>query len=149
MAKWPWRSRSPIYIFQGIVNALTWPNGFCGERGKSGDIVGTSKGPWQRIALIIYFEWIFVGGLSIQLFPLSASIISWPMRHTIYTLPYPLNKIPHVSPTRRGSSETQEFKCLYVFCSINSMFGTQGFVIYFWKRLENTFPMVYYTYQNF
>ena len=29
MVEGPWRSRSPKYSFQDIINALTWSNGFC------------------------------------------------------------------------------------------------------------------------
>ena len=54
MAKGLWRSRSPKYNFQGLINALTWSNGFCGERGKRGGMVGKGKGPWQRNVVIIY-----------------------------------------------------------------------------------------------
>jgi hypothetical protein len=34
----------PKYNFQGLINALTWSNGFCGERGKTNDMVGKAKG---------------------------------------------------------------------------------------------------------
>ena len=46
MIKWPWMSRSPKYIFQGIINVLTRSNMFCSERGKRGGLVGEGKGPW-------------------------------------------------------------------------------------------------------
>ena len=29
MSEGPWRSRSPKYNFKILMNALTWPNGFC------------------------------------------------------------------------------------------------------------------------
>ena len=38
-------------IFKGPINALTWSNGFCGERGKRGGLVGEGKGPWQINAI--------------------------------------------------------------------------------------------------
>ena len=28
---------------RGLMNALTWSNGFCGERGKRGGLIGISK----------------------------------------------------------------------------------------------------------
>ena len=46
MAAGPWRSRSPKYSFQDLVNALTWSNGFCSERGKRSGMVGKARGPW-------------------------------------------------------------------------------------------------------
>ena len=46
---------SPEYDLEGLINALTWCNGFCGERGKRGGMVGNSKGTWQRNALMIKF----------------------------------------------------------------------------------------------
>ena len=55
MAEAPWRSRSPKYNFQGIINALTWSNGFCCERGKGGSLVGKDRGPWQRSAVVDTF----------------------------------------------------------------------------------------------
>ena len=61
MAKGLWRSRSPNYNFQGLINALTWSNGFCDERGKRGGMVEKGKGPWQRDAVIISFNEDFWG----------------------------------------------------------------------------------------
>jgi hypothetical protein len=29
----------PKYDFEGLINAQTWSNGFCGERGKRGGLV--------------------------------------------------------------------------------------------------------------
>jgi hypothetical protein len=40
MAEGPWRSRSPEYDLEGLINALTWCNRFCGERGKRGGMYG-------------------------------------------------------------------------------------------------------------
>jgi hypothetical protein len=37
----------------------------------------------------------------------------------------------------------------FVFVLPTAMFGIWGLVIYCWKGLENTFPMVYYTPQIF
>ena len=53
MVEGPWRLRSPKYNFQDLINALTWTNGFCNERGTRGGIVGKGKGPWQNNAVII------------------------------------------------------------------------------------------------
>ena len=55
MTEGPWRWRSPKYIFQGLINALTWSNGFCDERGKRGGMVGKGRGPWQRNVVITLF----------------------------------------------------------------------------------------------
>jgi hypothetical protein len=55
MAEGPWRSRSPKYKFLGLINALTWSNGFCVERGKRGGPVGEGKGPWHRNAILTNF----------------------------------------------------------------------------------------------
>jgi hypothetical protein len=70
MVEGPWRSRSSKYNFQGSINALTWSNGFCGERGKTDDMVGKARGPWQRNVVIVNYNKIFFGGLYIQLFSL-------------------------------------------------------------------------------
>jgi hypothetical protein len=63
MAEDPWRLRSPKYIFQGKINALTWSNGFCCDRGKRGGLVGKGGGPWQRNAILIILNEIYSGGL--------------------------------------------------------------------------------------
>ena len=55
MAEGPWRSRSPKYKYEGLINALTWSNEFCGEVGKRGGMVGKGKGPCQRNAILINF----------------------------------------------------------------------------------------------
>ena len=55
MVEGPWRSRSPKYDFEGVLNALTCSNGICGERGKRCGLVGKGKGPCQRNAVIINF----------------------------------------------------------------------------------------------
>jgi hypothetical protein len=34
--------------FSRLINALTWSNEFCSERGKRGGMGGKGKGPWQR-----------------------------------------------------------------------------------------------------
>ena len=56
-----WRSRSPKYNFQGLINAMTWSNMLCGERGKRDGMLGKGKGPWQRNAIIIFFNEISLG----------------------------------------------------------------------------------------
>jgi hypothetical protein len=66
----------PIIHFQGLIIALTWSNGFCGERGKKGGMVGKGKGPWQKKISYNKFLIIINLGLSIQLLPLCALIIS-------------------------------------------------------------------------
>ena len=103
MAEWPWRSRSPNFTFQGIMNAPAWSTRFCGERGERGGMVGEGKGPWHRNALlIVYFTF---GGLIYNY----SHYVPWsyhsPMRHAIYTLLYPLNGLPHVSSNNKGHLE--------------------------------------------
>ena len=61
---------SPIDIFEGLINTMTWSNMFCGDKGKKGGMVGKGKGPWYRNAVIIRIYWFFLEGLYIQLFPL-------------------------------------------------------------------------------
>ena len=53
MTKGPWRSRSPKSNCQGLINALTRSNGFCGDGGKRGGMIGEGKGPWQSNAVLI------------------------------------------------------------------------------------------------
>ena len=55
MAEGPWRSRSPKYNFQGLINALTWSNMSYGERGKRGSLVEKGKVPRERNDVIILF----------------------------------------------------------------------------------------------
>ena len=62
--------RSPKYKFQGLINALTWSNGFCGERGKRGGMVGKGRVPWQRNVVIDFYDENLFEGLCIQIFPL-------------------------------------------------------------------------------
>jgi hypothetical protein len=70
MAEGPRRLRFSKYNFQCLINALTWSNGLCGERGTSGGLVGKGKGPWQKSVVIINFNEIFLGVFTyIQLFP--------------------------------------------------------------------------------
>ena len=45
MAEGPWRLRSPKYNIQDLINALSWSNRFCGERGKRCGLVGNGKSP--------------------------------------------------------------------------------------------------------
>jgi hypothetical protein len=78
MAEGPCKSRSPKYNFQSLLNALTWSNGFCGERGKRGGMVGKGNGPWQRNAVIIPFC-----GLFKQLFPLGKADTSQHLYHVV------------------------------------------------------------------
>ena len=59
-AEGPWRSRSPKYNFQGIINALTWFTGFCGE---GGGMVGKCRGPRKRNVVIDIFLMNVVEGL--------------------------------------------------------------------------------------
>ena len=63
MAGGPWRLRPPKHTFQGLINALTWSNRFCSERGKRGGLVGKSKGSWHRNAVIITFNENFLASL--------------------------------------------------------------------------------------
>ena len=55
MAEGPYWSRSPKYNFQGLINALTWSNGFCSERGKRGGLVRKDMVSWQWNSVVILF----------------------------------------------------------------------------------------------
>ena len=59
MFEWPWSSRSPKDIFQGLHYPVTCSNGFCGGRGKRGAPIEKGKGPWHENIVIIIFSWIF------------------------------------------------------------------------------------------
>ena len=63
MAHGPQRLRSSKYNFQCLVNAMTWSNKFCGERGKRGGMVGKGRGSWQRNAFTLIFYEFFLGAL--------------------------------------------------------------------------------------
>ena len=134
MIEWPWRSRSPKEIFQGLIYTLTWFNGFCGETGKRGGMVGKGIDPRLRNAVLIFFNEIFLGGLYIQLFPLGqvhkAYILSsmwrnesWEARppsmcldHIIahetyhFYLALPLKPTSTCFTKQCGTSRTQEFE---------------------------------------
>ena len=62
MAEGPWRLTSPKYNFKSLINALTWSNGFCVERGKRSGLVEKNKGPWYENVVNLKFYWIFFGG---------------------------------------------------------------------------------------
>ena len=136
----PWRLRSPKYNFRGKINALTWSNGFCSERGKKGGLVGKGRGPWQRNAVIIIFNEIYFGGF-IQFFPLGkahkahflASIWcnkSWEAcppsmcldhikaRERYHSsIPYTLTLLTHVSSNNVGHLELKNLSAyFYFFC---------------------------------
>ena len=66
MAKGPRRSRSPKYDFQGLINALTWSNMFCRERGRRGGMVGPMVENCHFNKIFMKSIW----GLYIQPFPL-------------------------------------------------------------------------------
>ena len=61
-SKWPWSSRSRKYLFWGLHYPLTWPNKFCGGRGKRGALVKKGKGPWPTNVVIINCCCIFLRG---------------------------------------------------------------------------------------
>lgn len=47
------------------------PNGFCGGRGKRCALVEKkNKGLWQRVVVIIFFQWNFFGGVGTMVAPL-------------------------------------------------------------------------------
>ena len=66
MTKRSWRLRSPKYNFQGLINAPTWSNKFCGERGKRGGMVGKGRGPWQKKCYNNFFGGFYIHRSSYQ-----------------------------------------------------------------------------------
>ena len=64
------------------------------------------------------------------------------MRHTISTLPYPLNRLPHVSPNNVGHLELKNPNKIFFFGQPIEMFGVWGLGIV--KGLENAFPEIFY-----
>ena len=133
MAEGSWRSRSPKYKFQGPLNTLSWSNGFCGERGKRGGLVGKGKGPINIFLMKFFWD------LYMQLFPLGKDqkahfpssvwcneswepsppsicldhIIARDTCHFFHVLP--LKLAPTCFIKQCGASRTQESECKFVF----------------------------------
>ena len=89
------------------------------------------QGPMWKKCILINLWWIY---------HLCALIISSPMRHTFATLPYPLNRLPHVSPNNMGHLKLKNLSAdLFLFSLSIAMVRIWGLVIY---------RLVYYTPQN-
>ena len=61
MSEWPWSSRSPKDMFQGLHYPLTWSNKFCDGWSKRDALIEKGRGPWQRIDVIMNFWWKVLG----------------------------------------------------------------------------------------
>ena len=67
MSEWPWRSRSPKDILQGLHYPLTWSNGFCGGRGKRAlnYYLSHSVKAWYLLLIFILYLFTVVSGSEI------------------------------------------------------------------------------------
>ena len=129
----------PKYNFQGLINALTWSNGFCVERGKRGGLVGRQGPMAKKCHYNSFFDETLLGWVYIQLFPLGKAhkahfstsiwckesweasppstcldhIIAHKTYHFFHALP--LKLAPTCFINQCGISRTQEFGCIILF----------------------------------
>ena len=61
---------SSQHNFQGLINALAWSNGFRGERGKRGGMVGKGKlkAHGKEMMLEYFFNEVFLGAEAFKFF---------------------------------------------------------------------------------
>ena len=130
MAEGPWRSRSPKYNFEGIINAMKWSNRFCGERRRQGPMANKCRYNTflVKVFLVALYttlptRWDLQGTLFNMYMMKSweASPPSICLDHIIahdtycffHALPFKLS--PTCFIKQCGTSRTQEFECIFFF----------------------------------